>query len=80
MSKYYEPQEGIITVHQRWHVHVPARRYFAKAVADIMNELQPTRKCFWKPSLIKSNGYQATLITSSIDLLDSEQCLHYPDW
>ena len=83
--KYYDSQETIVTVTQHWHVRVAARRYFNQAIAEIKERLQPERKCFWKASGSKFNGYQADLASFTIDsasnsALDSAPGGMYPDW
>ena len=82
---YYEPQDTIVTVIQYWYVRVAARRYFNQAVAEIKERLQPERKCFWKASGSKFNGYQADLASFTIDsapdfAIDSALVSSYPDW
>ena len=82
---YYEPQDTIVTVIQYWYVRVAARRYFNQAVAEIKERLQPERKCFWKASGSKFNGYQADLASFTIDsapdcAFDSAPGGMYPDW
>ena len=82
---YYDSQETVVTVIQYWHVRVAARRYFNQAIAEIKERLQPERKCFWKASGSKFNGYQADLASFTIDsaldcALDSALVSSYPDW
>ena len=82
---YYDSQEAVVTVTQHWHVRVAARRYFNQAIAEIKERLQPEHKCFWKASGAKFNGYQADLVSFTIDsapnsALDSALVSSYPDW
>lgn len=82
---YYDSQETIIIVTQRWKLHVPSRRYFNQAVKEVKSRLAPERSCIWKPSKNKFNGYQADLVSFSIDpapdsALDSALSSGYPDW
>jgi hypothetical protein len=78
---YYEPQFAYITVTQQWRFHVPARRYFNQALAEVKALLKPSRQCLWKASGRKLNGYQADLLHSSVEhCLDMEPEPSYPDW
>jgi hypothetical protein len=79
--KYYDPEERTLVVTQVWKVHVTARRYFNKAMAEIKEKLQPEHECIWKSSVGKYDGYQADLVSFSIDpALDSAPLCPYPDW
>ena len=79
--KYYDPQETTIVVTQVWKVHVTARRYLNKCMAEIKEKLQPGRECIWKSSAGKYDGYQADLASFTIDsALDSAPGFAYPDW
>jgi hypothetical protein len=75
--KYYDPQETTVVVTQVWKVHVTARRYLNKAMAEIKEKLQPEHECIWKSSVGKYDGYQADLASFTID---SALAGSYPDW
>lgn len=79
--KYYDPEEAVITITQVWKVHITARRYTGKIMKQLMEKLQPERKCLWRSSVGKYDGYQADLLSFSIDsALDSASVCPYPDW
>ena len=78
---YYEPQEALVTVTQQWKLLVPSKRYFTTALREIEKAMKPTRTCLWKLGGQKLNGYQADLLSFSIDhALDSATEPSYPDW
>jgi len=79
--KYYEPEEATITVEQVWKVQIMARRYANQVLAEIKGKLEPERHRLWKASNRQYNGYDASLISFSIDsALDSAPGFAYPDW
>ena len=83
--KYYDPQETALVVTHVWKVNVTARRYFNKVMAEIKEKLQPERTSLWKTSVGRYDGYQADLVSFSIDsaldsALDSAPAAAYPDW
>lgn len=83
--KYYDSQETIVAVTQYWHVRVAARRYFGQVITELKKRLQLKQKCLWKASGTKFNGYQADLVSFTIDsapdsALDSAFSSVYPDW
>jgi hypothetical protein len=79
-TSYYSPRECIITATQQWRLHVPAQRYFNKALEDMKALLQPSRQCVWKASGRNYNGYQADLVFCSIETIAPTEELSYPDW
>ena len=78
---YYEPEDTVIVVTQRWQLKVGASRYFKKAIVELRERLQPVNPCLWKASGARYNGYQADLIDFTIDqALDFIPGASYPDW